>query len=240
MFVETCCPKCGKNSAYIRNYSYNIKTFSSCNNCGGFSFIPGFHNFNRIVEDKSVIIPTPAGIRCLDYKNLVNTTDFLNRSLKFFRGDVNLLAAAYSYYCYGESNAYKAILDLDSNKINLTALPILSMHKDVYFMDKEDIDILRRNMMSSEYYLIRNIYNSNMVIGLSNDDELYLYYYVCYLTLLKLLDGYEEPIAETYKAFLTRVVRNSNNIWKIDKHICSKFSISYEKWFETMSLFVHQ
>ena len=43
MFVETCCPKCGKNSAYIRNYSHDTRTFSCCNNCGGFSFIPGFH-----------------------------------------------------------------------------------------------------------------------------------------------------------------------------------------------------
>ena len=51
MFVETCCPKCGKNSAYIRNYSYSIKTFSSCNNCGGFSFIPGFHNFDKTVDN---------------------------------------------------------------------------------------------------------------------------------------------------------------------------------------------
>ena len=159
MFVETCCPKCGKNIAYIRNYSYNIKTFSSCNVCGGFSFVSGSHDFNRIVENKSVITPIPVGIRCLDYKNLINTADFLNRSLKFFRDDVSLLAAAYSYYCYSESNAYKAILDLNSNKINLTALPILSMYKDIYFIDKEDIDILRRNMSSSEYYLINHLYN---------------------------------------------------------------------------------
>ena len=92
MFVETCCPECGKNSAYIRNYSYDIKTFSSCNNCGGFSFVPGFHDFNRTVNDKSVVIPTPAGIRCLDYRNLLDTTSFLNSNIRYFTSGISRLS----------------------------------------------------------------------------------------------------------------------------------------------------
>ena len=131
MFVETCCPKCGKNSAYIRNYSHDIRTFSCCNNCGGFSFIPGFHNFDKTVDNESLATPIPAGIRCLSYKNLVDTANFLNSSIGRFRSGVNLLAAAYSYDRYGESDAYKALINLDSNKINLTVLPLLSMHKEI-------------------------------------------------------------------------------------------------------------
>ena len=123
MFVETCCPKCGKNIAYIRNYSYNIKTFSSCNVCGGFSFVSGSHDFNRIVENKSVITPIPVGIRCLDYKNLINTADFLNRSLKFFRDDVSLLAAAYL-------NTNILYQGLEGNE--------LKIYKHVFYKDKND------------------------------------------------------------------------------------------------------
>ena len=239
MFVETCCPKCGKNSAYIRNYSYNIKTFSSCNNCGGFSFVPGFHDFNRTVNDKSVVIPTPAGIRCLDYRNLLDTTSFLNSNIRYFRSDVNLLAAAYSYYCYGESDAYKAIINLDSNKINLTVLPLLSMHKDIYFISKEDVNTLIRNMNPSTYHLINCLCYSNAEIILTDDVNLYLCYYISYLTLLKVLDEYEEPVIESCKTILTRVVRSKNNAFGINKHICSKFGISHEKWFDAMSSFVY-
>ena len=237
MFVETCCSRCGKNSVSVRNPQYSTKTFTTCSTCGGFSFIIGFNNYSGFSNDNSIVNSIPSVIRCLSYENLVNTVRFLNDTFGNSRYHVNLLAAAYSYYHYGESNAYKTILDLHSYKFNLTVLPVVSAYREIYFMNTEHFDLFKRNLNVLNYHLINSLHSPCLEPDPSDENNVFLYYYICYLTLLKILDGHEEFVTKECKIILSKISR-INISSNINKTICSKINVSHDDWFEAMSLFV--
>ena len=208
MFAVISCPKCGHNPRFLFDDSSSLKNFTSCEHCGGFAFVVGHHNIekrDRPVENGC----TPDIVSCLSYENLTDTVAYLNEDLSF-RNNINLLAAAYSHYRYGKSKAYKFILENGHSyfyNFNMSLLPIFSVYKDMYFMNKEDLDILFSKTDVVCYSLVHFLSGDFDFKYSSTTKSNIFYLYLCYLTLLKMMDGITESISSDVINFLIHTLK---------------------------------
>ena len=233
MFVMISCPKCGNNSRFIFENPSSFKNFTFCEYCGGFAFAVNHHNIDkRNHHNKNGC--TPDIIRCLSYDNLSDTATYLNEGLSFNR-DVNLLAAAYSHYKYGKSEAYKIILKNGYSSFyssNISLVPIFSIYKDLYFMDKDDIEILLMKTDVVCYSLIKFLARNISFQGSKAIKTEILYIYLSYLTLLKTLDGITESIPNNVKDFFYNLKFNP---YEHNHLFAKRIGVYSSEWPETMA-----
>lgn len=236
MFAQIYCPKCGNKPRFIFRDSSSFRNFTSCEHCGGFAFAVGHHNIesnDNPGEDRC----TPDIVSCLSYENLADTTAYLNEDLSFNR-DVNLLAAAYSHYRYGKSEAYKIILKNGYSsfyRFNVSLVPIFSVHKDLYFMDKYATHLLLTKTDAVCYSLIKFLAKNFDFQGSDGIKKEILYIYLSYLTLLKTLDGITEPIPNNVKEFFYNL---NFNPYEHNHLFAKRIGVYSSEWPETMASFL--
>ena len=236
MFAQIYCPKCGNKPRFIFRDPSSFRNFTSCEHCGGFAFIVGHHNIesnDNPGEDRC----TPDIVSCLSYENLADTTAYLNEDLSFNK-DVNLLAAAYSHYRYGKSEAYKIILKNGYSsfyRFNVSLVPIFSVHKDLYFMDKYATHLLLTKTDAVCYSLIKFLAKNFDFQGSDGIKKEILYIYLSYLTLLKTLDGITEPIPNNVKEFFYNL---NFNPYEHNHLFAKRIGVYSSEWPETMASFL--
>lgn len=235
MFAQISCPKCGNKPRFIFG-DPSSRNFISCEHCGGFAFAVGHHNIesnSNPGKDRC----TSDTISCLSYENLTDTAAYLNEDLPFNR-DVNLLAAAYSHYRYGKSEAYKIILKNGYSSFygfNISLVPIFSVHKDLYFMDKYAINLLLKKTDEVCYSLIKFLARNFDFQGSNDIKAETLYIYLSYLTLLKTLDGITEPIPNNVKEFFCNL---NFNPYEHNHLFAKRIGVYSSEWPETMASFL--
>lgn len=234
MFATISCPKCGNNPRFIfENPSFFSRSFTFCERCGGFAFAINHHSiYQHDHHNKNGY--TPDIIRCLSYENLSDTAAYLNEGLSFNR-DVNLLAAAYSHYRYGKSEAYKIILKngySSSYSFNMSLVSIFSVHKNLYFMDKNDIEILLKKTDAVCYSLIEFLARNSDFQGSNGIKTEILYTYLTYLTLLKTLDGITESVPNNVKDFFCSL---NFDPYKHNHLFAERIGVYSSEWPETMA-----
>lgn len=235
MFAQIYCPKCGNKPRFIFRDPSSFRNFTSCEHCGGFAFIVGHHNIesnDNPGEDRC----TPDIVSCLSYENLADTTAYLNEDLSF-NSDVNLLAAAYSHYRYGKSEAYKIILKNGYSsfyRFNVSLVPIFSVHKDLYFMDKYATHLLLTKTDAVCYSLIKFLAKNFDFQGSDGIKKEILYIYLSYLTLLKTLDGITEPIPNNVKEFFYNL---NFNPYEHNHLFAKRIGVYSYEWPKTMASF---
>lgn len=233
MFSTISCPKCGNNSRFLFEDPSSFKNFTFCEYCGGFAFAINYHSIDKHNHD-SENGHTPDIIRCLSYENLSDTAAYLNEGLSFNR-DVNLLAAAYSHYRYGKSEAYKIILKNGYSSFygfNISLVSIFSAHKDLYFMNKDDIEILLKKTDVVCYSLIKFLAINSDFQGSNGIKTEILYIYLLYLTLLKTLDGITEPVPNNVKDLFYNLKFNP---YEHNHLFAEKIGVYSSEWPETMA-----
>lgn len=233
MFATVSCPKCGNNSRFIFEDPSSFKNFTFCKICGGFAFAVNYHNIDkRNHHNKNGCIPDI--VRCLSYENISDTAAYLNEDLSFNR-NVNLLAAAYSHYRYGKSEAYKIILKNGYGvfyDFNISFVPIFSIHRDLYFMDKDDIELLLMKTNVVCHSLIKFLAKNVPFQGSNGIKTQILSTYLSYLTLLKTLDGITEYIPNNVKNFFDDIRFNP---YERDHLFAKKIGVYSSEWPETMA-----
>ena len=233
MFAVIFCPKCGNNSRFISEDPSSFKNFTFCEYCGGFAFAVNYHNIDkRNHHNKNGCIPCI--VRCLSYDNISDTAAYLNEGLSFNKY-VNLLAAAYSHYRYGKSEAYKIILKNSYSNLynfNISLVPILSIHRDLYFMDKDDIELLLMKTDMVCYSLINFLARDTPFQGSNGIKTEIFSVYLSYLTLLKTLDGITEYIPDNVKNFFYSL---NFNPYERDHLFAKKIGVYSSEWPETMA-----
>lgn len=236
MFAQISCPKCGNNSRFLFDDPSSFKNFTSCEYCGGFAFAVNYHNIDKHNRhNKNGCISDI--VRCLSYGNISDTAAYLNEGLSFNR-DVNLLAAAYSYYKYGKSEAYKIILKKGYSSFysfNVSLVPIFSVHRDLYFMDKDDTDLLLMKTDAVCYSLIKFLARNFDFQSSDGIKTEILYIYLSYLTLLKTLDGITEPIPNNVKEFFYNL---NFNPYEHNHLFAKRIGVYSSEWPETMASFL--
>ena len=236
MFAQISCPKYGNNPSFIFGNPGSFRNFTSCEHCGGFAFTVGHHNIER-PNNPNKNGCTPDIVSCLSYENLTDTAAYLNEDLPF-NGDVNLLAAAYSHYRYGKSEAYKIILKNGYSSFysfNVSLVPIFSVHRDLYFMDKYATDLLLMKADAVCYSLIRFLARNIDFQGSNGIKTEILYIYLSYLTLLKMLDGITESIPNNVKDFFYSL---NFNPYEQNHLFAKRIGVYSSEWSETMASFL--
>ena len=233
MFAVISCPKCGNNPRFIFEDHSSFKNFTFCEYCGGFAFAVNHHNINKHNHHNNNGC-TSNIVTCLSYDNISDTADYLNKGLSFNK-DVNLLAAAYSHFRYGKSEAYKIILKngySDFYGFNISLVPIFSIHRDLYFMDKDDIELLLMKTDIVCYSLIKFLARNIPFQGSDGIKTEILSIYISYLTLLKTLDGITEYIPDNVKNFFHDL---NFNPYERDHLFAKKIGVYSSEWPETMA-----
>lgn len=233
MFATISCPKCGNNSRFLFHDSSSFKNFTFCEYCGGFAFSINHHSIDKH-NYHSENRYTPDIIRCLSYENLSDTAAYLSKGLSFNK-DVNLLAAAYSHYKYGKSEAYKIILKNYHSSFysfNVSLVPIFSIHRDLYFMDKDDFKLLLTKTDMVCYSLVNFLARNTPFQDSNSIKTEILSVYLTYLTLLKTLDGITEYIPDNVKNFFYDLKFNP---YERDHLLAKKIGVYSSEWPETMA-----